>query len=184
MQNKLPSNPIIDRLPKYLHAYINPQHYEQYSDVDQAVWRYVMRLNRHVLPKIAHTSYLEGLEKTGIETGQIPNIYGMNRILKDIGWAAVAVHGFIPPQAFMAFQAYQVLVIASDIRTLEHIGYTPAPDILHEGAGHAPIIANAEYAEYLRRFGEIGSKAIGNSYDKALNAFEQAPRDINRLSAH
>jgi phenylalanine-4-hydroxylase len=35
-----------------------------------------------------------------------------------------------------------VLVIASDIRQLEHIEYTPAPDIIHEGAGHAPIIAN------------------------------------------
>lgn len=183
MQNNLPSNPIIDRLPKYLHAYIHPQHYEQYSAVDQAVWRYVMRLNRHVLPKIAHSSYLEGLEKTGIKTGQIPNMYGMNRILKDIGWAAVAVRGFIPPQAFMAFQAYQVLVIASDIRTLEHIGYTPAPDILHEGAGHAPIIANAEYAEYLRRFGEIGSKAIGNSYDKALYTAVRRLSDIKENSA-
>jgi phenylalanine-4-hydroxylase len=47
-----------------------------------------------------------------------------------------------------------VLVIASDIRQLEHIEYTPAPDIIHEGAGHAPIIANPEYAEYLRRFGD------------------------------
>jgi phenylalanine-4-hydroxylase len=41
-----------------------------------------------------------------------------------------------------------------DIRQLEHIEYTPAPDIIHEGAGHAPIIANPEYAEYLRRFGD------------------------------
>ena len=80
-------------------------------------------------------------------------MYGMNRMLKDIGWAAVAVDGFIPPNAFMEFQAYNILVIASDIRQLEHIEYTPAPDIIHEGAGHAPIIANPEYAEYLRRFG-------------------------------
>jgi phenylalanine-4-hydroxylase len=35
----------------------------------------------------------------------------------------------------MEFQAYNVL--ASDIRQLEHIEYTPAPDIIHEGAGHA-----------------------------------------------
>jgi hypothetical protein len=28
----------------------------------------------------------------------------------------------------MEFQAYNVLVIASDIRQLEHIEYTPAPD--------------------------------------------------------
>jgi phenylalanine-4-hydroxylase len=39
-------------------------------------------------------------------------MYGMNRILTDIGWAAVAVDGFIPPNAFMEFQAYNVLVIA------------------------------------------------------------------------
>jgi phenylalanine-4-hydroxylase len=92
-------------------------------------------------------------------------MYGMNRILKEIGWAAVAVDGFIPPNAFMEFQAYNVLVIASDIRQIEHIEYTPAPDIIHEGAGHAPIIANPEYAEYLRRFGEIGCKAISSSRD-------------------
>jgi phenylalanine-4-hydroxylase len=55
-----------------------------------------------------------------------------------------------------------VLVIASDIRQLEHIEYT-APDIIHE-AGHA-IIANPEYAEYLRRFGEIGCKAISSDTD-------------------
>jgi phenylalanine-4-hydroxylase len=92
-------------------------------------------------------------------------MYGMNRILQEIGWAAVAVDGFIPPAAFMEFQAYNVLVIASDIRQIDHIEYTPAPDIIHEGAGHAPIIANPEYAEYLRRFGEIGCKAISNAKD-------------------
>jgi phenylalanine-4-hydroxylase len=90
---------------------------------------------------------------------------GMNRILKEIGWSAVSVDGFIPPNAFMEFQAYNVLVIASDMRTINHIEYTPAPDIIHEAAGHAPIIANPEYAEYLRRFGEIGSKAISSSKD-------------------
>ena len=93
---------------------------------------------------------------------------GMNRILKKIGWHAVAVDGFIPPNAFMEFQAYNTLVIAADIRTAEHIEYTPAPDIIHEAAGHAPIIANPEYAEYLRRFGEIGSKAISSAKDYDL----------------
>lgn len=139
-----------------------------YSAIDQAVWRYVMRKNVDYLSKVAHTSYVEGLQKTGISIEAIPNMYGMNRILKDIGWAAVAVDGFIPPSAFMEFQAYNVLVIASDIRQLEHIEYTPAPDIIHEGAGHAPIIANPEYAEYLRRFGEIGSKALSNAKDFEL----------------
>ena len=165
MSQTFESNPLIDRLPKHLKQFIKPQDYEDYTPINQAVWRYVMRKNVDYLSKVAHNSYLEGLKKTGLEIENIPNMYGMNRILKEIGWAAVAVDGFIPPNAFMEFQAYNVLVIASDIRQLEHIEYTPAPDIIHEGAGHAPIIANPEYAEYLRRFGEIGCKAISSHKD-------------------
>ncbi|XLS28593.1 aromatic amino acid hydroxylase [Flavobacteriaceae bacterium M23B6Z8] len=168
MNTSYESNPILDKLPDHLKQFIKPQDYEEYSAIDQAVWRYVMRKNVDYLSKVAHKSYLEGLKKTGISIDQIPNMYGMNRILKEIGWAAVAVDGFIPPAAFMEFQAYNVLVIASDIRQLEHIEYTPAPDIIHEGAGHAPIIANPEYAEYLRRFGEIGCKAISSAKDYAM----------------
>lgn len=159
------NNPLIDRLPEHLKQFIKPQDYQDYTPINQAVWRYVMRKNVDYLGKVAHESYINGLKQTGISIENIPNMYGMNRILKDIGWAAVAVDGFIPPNAFMEFQAYKVLVIASDIRQLEHIEYTPAPDIIHEGAGHAPIIANPEYAEYLRRFGEIGCKAISSAHD-------------------
>ncbi|WP_375325436.1 aromatic amino acid hydroxylase [Flagellimonas sp. GZD32] len=162
------SNPILDKLPKHLKQFIKPQNYEDYTAIDQAVWRYVMRKNVDYLSRVAHSSYVDGLKKTGISIDHIPNMYGMNRILKEIGWAAVAVDGFIPPSAFMEFQAYNVLVIASDIRQLENIEYTPAPDIIHEGAGHAPIIANPEYAEYLRRFGEIGCKAISSAKDYEL----------------
>jgi phenylalanine-4-hydroxylase len=158
-------NELLDRLPKHLKQFIKPQNYNDYSPIDQAVWRYVMKRLVSYLKTVAHESYLEGLEKTGISLDEIPSMYGMNRILKDIGWAAVAVDGFIPPNAFMEFQAYKVLVIASDIRQLENIEYTPAPDIIHESAGHAPIIANPDYAEYLRRLGDIGSKAILSKHD-------------------
>ncbi|MBF4508722.1 aromatic amino acid hydroxylase [Flavobacterium sp. JLP] len=165
MNPTIETNPLLERLPKHLKQFIKPQDYNDYTPINQAVWRYVMRKNVDYLAKVAHHSYLDGLKKTGIEVDSIPSMYGMNRILTEIGWAAVAVDGFIPPNAFMEFQAYNVLVIASDIRQLEHIEYTPAPDIIHEGAGHAPIIANPEYAEYLRRFGEIGCKAISSHKD-------------------
>lgn len=165
MSTTIVSNPLLDRLPPHLKQYIKPQNYEDYTPINQAVWRYVMRKNVDYLARVAHKSYLDGLRKTGISIETIPSMYGMNRILKEIGWAAVAVDGFIPPNAFMEFQAYKVLVIASDIRQLENIEYTPAPDIIHEGAGHAPIIASPDYAEYLRRFGEIGAKAISSAHD-------------------
>lgn len=188
--SKIESNEILNRLPSYLQQFIKPQDYDDYSAIDQAVWRYAMRKNVDYLSSVAHESYLNGLEITGISIDSIPNMYGMNRILKEIGWAAVAVDGFIPPNAFMEFQAYNVLVIASDIRQLEHIEYTPAPDIIHEGAGHAPIIANPEYAEYLRRFGEIGCKAISSAKDyelyeavRYLSIVKEAPGTANDIIA-
>ncbi len=162
------NNKILKRLPPHLRQFIKPQNYSDYSSIDQAVWRYVMRKNVQYLSKVAHSSYINGLKQTGISIEEIPSMYGMNRILKDIGWAAVTVDGFIPPNAFMEFQAYKVLVIATDIRQLENIEYTPAPDIIHEAAGHAPIIANPDYAEFLRRLGEVGAKAIVSKYDMEL----------------
>ena len=165
MKMHVESNELLDRLPPHLKQYIKPQNYERYTPINQAVWRYVMRKNVSYLSEVAHDSYVDGLKKTGISIDDIPSMYGMNRILKEIGWAAIAVDGFIPPNAFMEFQAYKVLVIASDIRQLENIEYTPAPDIIHEGAGHAPIIASPDYAEYLRRFGEVGAKAISSAHD-------------------
>ncbi len=158
----------VQNLPSHLTQYVVDQDYQSYTPQNHAVWRYVMRQNYDYLKKVAHESYVEGLEKTGIGIEDIPNLQTMNDILGKIGWGAVCVDGFIPPAAFMEFQAYKVLVIAADIRQINHIEYTPAPDIIHEAAGHAPIIANPAYAEYLRLFGEIGSKAISSSKDYEL----------------
>ncbi|MEP6809715.1 MAG: aromatic amino acid hydroxylase, partial [Chthoniobacterales bacterium] len=69
---------------------------------------------------------------------------------------------------FMEFQAYKVLVIACDMRQIHHIEYTPAPDIVHEAAGHAPIIVDQEYSRYLQRFGEVGAKAMQSKKDFEL----------------
>lgn len=168
VNNLAASEGILARLPEHLKQFIVPQNYAKYTAMDQAVWRFVMRKNTAFLKTLAHESYLVGLKKAGISIEAIPSIYGMNRILKEIGWAAVAVDGFIPPNAFMEFQANKILVIASDIRQLEHIEYTPAPDIIHEASGHAPIIANPDYAEFLRRLGKIGARAILSKHDVAL----------------
>jgi phenylalanine-4-hydroxylase len=162
------ANEVIGNLPEHLKQYIVNQNHSSYTAVDHAVWRYIMRKSKDFLKINAHESYLSGLEQSGLKTETIPSIEEMNRILSQIGWAAVPVEGFIPPAAFMEFQAYRVLVIAADMRQLNHIQYTPSPDIVHEAAGHAPIIVCPEYAEYLRLFGEVGSKAMSSKKDFEL----------------
>jgi phenylalanine-4-hydroxylase len=158
----------IERLPRHLKQHIVEQHYDRYTPIDHAVWRYIMRQAFDFHAQHAHESYVDGLHRTGIGLERIPRVEEMNEILGRIGWGAAPVDGFIPPAAFMEFQAHRVLVIAADMRQINHIEYTPAPDIVHEAGGHAPIIADEEYAEYLRRIGEYGAKALSSREDFEL----------------
>ena len=176
------NNPQVAALPRHLKQFIVNQHYEHYTPVDHAVWRYVMRQNYSYLKDVAYYPYIPGLQKAGLTIEKIPDLQDMNNALAKIGWGAVTVDGFIPPAAFMEYQAYRVLVIAADIRQLKHIEYTPAPDIIHESAGHAPIIADKDYHEYLSYFGSIGAKAMFSSQDfelyeaiRALSILKEMP---------
>jgi len=162
------NNAAVAALPKHLLQFAVDQRFDEYTPVDHAVWRFIMRQNVFFLKEYAHKVYFQGLLETGISFERIPRISEMNDILGRIGWGAVAVDGFIPPAAFMEFQAYKVLVIACDMRQIHHIEYTPAPDIVHEAAGHAPIIVDREYSNYLQRFGEVGAKAMSSKKDFEL----------------
>ena len=161
-------NAQVSNLPLHLRKYIVQQVYEKYTPVDHAVWRYVMRQNYSYLKNVAYYPYIPGLKKAGLTIEKIPSLQEINDALTEIGWGAVTVDGFIPPAAFMEFQAYRVLVIAADIRQLEHIEYTSAPDIIHESAGHAPIISDTNYNKYLSYLGKLGTKALFSSKDYAL----------------
>ncbi len=159
---------ILQSLPLHLRPFVKIQDYGDYTPRDQAVWRFIMYHLTQQLASSAHPVYLEGLARTGISLEHIPSIEEMNDCLAQLGWRAVVVDGFIPPAIFMEFQALKVLVIALSMRSVEHIFYTPAPDIVHESAGHAPFIVDIDYAEFLQRFGEIGMKAIANREDLEL----------------
>ncbi|KYG66331.1 phenylalanine 4-monooxygenase [Bdellovibrio bacteriovorus] len=155
-------------LPQHLRKYVVEQHYEKYTPVDQAVWRYILRQLKAYLSKHAHECYVEGLEKTGINVEEIPHINHISEKLKKFGWRAMPVSGFIPPAAFMELQSLGVLPVASDMRTLDHLLYTPAPDIVHEAAGHAPILIHPEFSKYLQEYAQIAKKAIISKEDLDL----------------
>ncbi len=170
-----------ESLPKHLERYVVEQDYSRYTPENQAVWRFIMRGLKDHLSVHAHPCYLEGLEKSGISTERIPKISEMDLKLRQYGWGAVPVSGFIPPAAFMEFQSMGLLPIASDMRTLDHLLYTPAPDIVHEAAGHAPILIDPEFAGYLKHYGEVARHAIISRWD--LDQYE-AIRELSDIKEH
>ncbi len=159
-----------ENLPSYLRRYCAAQDYDKYTARDHAAWRYIMRQSREYFRDHAVSIYVEGLKKTGVPLDRIPRISEMDRALQEFGWGAVPVCGFIPPIAFLDLQARGILPIATDMRTIDHIAYTPSPDIVHEAAGHAPIIADPKYRAYLRQYAAVAKKTIMSKED--LNLYE------------
>ena len=155
----------VSGLPPYLAAFAEPQHYDLYTPEDQAIWRFIMRQLVQFFKTKAPDTYERGLQRAAIPVERIPRIEEMIDSLKEIGWGAICVNGFIPPAAFMEYNAHKILPISADMRSLKHLLYTPAPDIVHEAAGHAPIVADPEYTDFLQKVGEYGAKALSNKYD-------------------
>jgi phenylalanine-4-hydroxylase len=171
-------------VPPHLRQFVVEQDYARYTGIDQAVWRFVLLQTRARLIETAHPAYRNGFEATGISVERIPSIAEMNERLGHFGWGAVCVDGFIPPRAFQEFQARGILPIAADMRTLAHLAYTPAPDIIHEAAGHAPILTDPAYASYLRRIGEIGKRAFTLPEEQrvfdAIHLLSEVKEDVSR----
>ena len=149
-----------ESVPLHLRRYITKQDQSHYTAIDHAVWRYILRQLKNFLKDNAHESYLDGLEKTGITIDEIPRIEDISSKLEKFGWRALPVSGFIPPAAFMELQSLGILPIASDMRSIDHLLYTPAPDIVHEAAGHAPMLIQPEFAAYLKKYAQIAKKAL------------------------
>lgn len=170
--------PVSDQIPDYLQKYCKVQDYGRYTAREHSTWRYILRQARDFFKDHAVPVYLEGLKKTGISLEQIPRISDINKCLREFDWGAVGVSGFIPPSAFLDLQARGIMPIAMDMRTLEHVGYTPAPDIVHEAAGHLPILADPLYRDYFRQYATMAKKALQTKEDIALYEAVRVISDI------
>lgn len=152
-------------IPEHLQPFLVDQSDELYTSEQHAIWRAIMKKLLSVLQDKAHPLFFEGLKKTGISPLAIPQISEIAKRLEDFGWSAAPVSGFIPPSVFMELQSLSILPIATALRALEHIDYTPAPDIVHEATGHAPLLIHPEYSAYLKDYAQVSRKAIFAEHD-------------------
>lgn len=91
-------------IPSHLKPFVSTQHYDQYTPVNHAVWRYIMRQNHSFLKDVAHPAYVNGLQSSGINIDAIPKVEEMNDCLAPSGWGAVTIDGLIPGVAFFDFK--------------------------------------------------------------------------------
>ena len=146
-----------DSLPEYLRKVCTVQDYSLYTPRQQESWRYIMKqalpffktLYPYTKKDFVNLPYIQTACRTSTK---------WTRACSHLDGSAATIQGFIPPWAFLEFQSRKILPIATDMRQISHIAYTPAPDIVHEAAGHAPILCDSDYSNYLSDYAKIGLK--------------------------
>ena len=151
-----------------IQRYSVPQDYHRYTEENHATWRTAVHRLHGVLKDQTAIDFLTAFEKTGMSKDRIPRLEEINDALERVGWRAIVVDGFIPPDVFMTLQANQILPITKTIRSNSQLDYTPVPDILHEAAGHLPMLHLKAYRDFLRRLGQLGANASLSRQDIAL----------------
>ena len=155
-------------LPPRLARFVAAQDYESYTPRDHAVWRHILRRLRSHLETRAHPIYLRGLAETASTAKRFPAFESMNERLSkarlELRWRARlhspgSIHRAAEPEGARNRRGHSQ---PQDARL------HPRTDIIHESAGHAPILIDSDYASYLQACGEIGYRAIESKEERAL----------------
>lgn len=148
--------------------YTVDQPYERYTEAEQARWRFLYDRQKKLLPGYAAKEYIEGLEALNADDS-IPLLSDANKVLgAATGWELVAVPGLIPDDIFFEHLANKRFPVAWWMREEHELDYLVEPDIFHDFFGHVPLLSNPVFAEYMRKYGLGGPKAIEHNAQKML----------------
>ncbi len=148
--------------------YTIDQPYERYTEEEQARWRFLYERQRKLLAGYASEAFIHGLEKLNADEA-IPRLDDANEVLrKATGWELVAVPGLIPDDVFFNHLANRRFPVSWWMRREDELDYLVEPDIFHDFFGHVPLLSNPVFAEYMRKYGMGGPKAIEHGAQKML----------------
>ena len=149
------------------------QDYDQYLDSDHDTWRCAMQNLARVLALRCAVPYASALRACGLRVDRLPRQAEINSALSKFGWRTMMVHSFIPPQSFMRMQACRTIPITRHVRARSQLAYTPIPDILHEAAGHLPMLVDSDYRDFMQRFGARGQTLKYSALDDRVYAAQK-----------
>lgn len=155
-----------------------PEHdeiiYPDYSDEEQANWKFLYERQTQFLPGRACDEYLDGVSKLNFTPDKIPYLKELSHIFyKTTGWKVARVPGLIHEQNFFELLRRKVFPSTDYIRKKEELDYTPAPDLFHDIFGHMPLLTNKSFASFYQMFGEaaLNAEGLNRKYLETLHWF-------------
>lgn len=136
------------------------QPYDRYTAEDQHTWATLYARQMALLPQRACAEFLNGLQTLQLSPDRIPTFAELNaQLAATTGWAIVAVHGLIPDEVFFEHLSNRRFPVTWWLREPQQLDYLPEPDLFHDLFGHAPLLTNPVFADYLQAYGAGGLKA-------------------------
>lgn len=136
-----------------------PQAYD-YSDAAQEVWRTLCDRQMKLTEKLAHKTYLDGVEALGL-LDRIPDFDAVSRQLQEMtGWTIVAVPGLIPAAPFFDHLANRRFPVTNWLRTNDELDYIVEPDMFHDFFGHVPALTQPDFADFMQMYGAKAESII------------------------
>jgi phenylalanine-4-hydroxylase len=147
----------------YEHAgpdYTVAQDPQAYTADEHAIWRDLFRRQSRLVERYAAPEFVDGLRRLRTSEARIPRFDETNAVLGDLtGWQLVAVPGLIPEAHFFAHLAARRFPVTVWIRTRAELDYLVEPDVFHDFFGHAPLLTNPVFADFLEAYGRRGPEA-------------------------
>jgi phenylalanine-4-hydroxylase len=142
---------------------------DSYSAEADAVWAALYRRRVATLRTTACRELLDGMDAIGLTPDRVPLLREVNaRLARLTGWSAIAVTGFLPADMFFALLAERRFPVTVNVRRMEELDYTPAPDIFHDVFGHLPLHSHRVFGQFLQRFGQVAARAVTETQREAM----------------
>ena len=141
------------------------QEYKLYKEADQLVWKTLFERQVENLQGKCCAAYLSCLEimKGALNAEEIPDFNLMNAALvKASGWSIEVVPGLIPVEDFFRLLAQRKFSASTWVRKINQLDYLEEPDMFHDIFGHTPLLAEPNFAQFMKDFGDLGVEFIDN----------------------
>lgn len=140
----------------------------RYTEEEDAVWGELFRRQMDFLPGKVAPEYLAGVERLGLGDAAVPQIAEIDARLHRLTGAGVeGVPAIIPPSQFFQLLSQRKFPVATFLRRREDMDYIEEPDLFHEVFGHCPLLTNADYCDFIERFGKL-AVGLGKAYSWRL----------------
>ena len=126
-----------------------------WSNTENETWHQLITRQNKIVQNRACDEFIAGLNELQLPMDTVPQLSSVNKTLKKTGWEMVPVSGTVLINEFFTLLKNKKFPVANFIRVPKELDYLQQPDVFHELFGHAPLLLNSVYANFMQWYGNM-----------------------------